>query len=86
MSPLRMLVHALAFVLYVFVYASISFIAYLVSKDGIKDVFYVHWVVCIIVGFISYISFFFVLWHLGSKDPNYIEFSDKVSESTNTTS
>jgi len=67
LSPLRMLIHALAFWLYVFFYFGITLIAYLVSY-GVKSLFYVHWFVCTIVGFISYIFLFFVLWDLGSID------------------
>ena len=58
-------------------------IAHLVF-NSIEAVFYVHWVVCIIVGFISYICLFFVLWHLGSKDLRK-EFPDFKSETTGTT-
>ena len=68
LSPLRMLVHALAFWLYIFVYASTT-IATKLSGGDVENVFYVHWAICVIVGFVSYICLFFVLWHLGSKEP-----------------
>jgi hypothetical protein len=68
LSPLRMIIHALAFWLYIFVYAGTTITTKLLGRD-INELFYVHWFVCIIIGFISYFCLFFVLWHLGSKEP-----------------
>jgi hypothetical protein len=83
LSPLRMIIHALAFWLYIFVYAGTTITTKLLGRD-INELFYVHWFVCIIIGFISYFCLFFVLWHLGSKEPKK-EFADCKSETTGTT-
>ena len=69
-----MLVHALAFWLYIFVYFGITIATELAGSNS-NDLYYVKWGVVTIVGFFSYICLFFVLWHLGSKDPRE-EFSD----------
>jgi hypothetical protein len=83
LSPLKMLIHAIAFWLYIFVYFGLEFIGYLFG-DGIKEVFLVHWVVCTIVGFISYFCLFLVLWDLGSLEQRK-EFADFKSETTGKT-
>ena len=83
LSPLRMLVHAIAFTLYVFVYASIEIATELAGPSS-NDLHYVKRFVCIIVGLISSICLFFVLWHLGSKDPmeNFEDFNSNTTPST----
>ena len=70
LSPLRMLVHALAFWLYILVYFVSTIITVCIAGNDIQSVFYLHWFICLIVGFVSYFCLFYVLWHLGSSDPN----------------
>ena len=83
LSPLRMLVHALAFWLYIFVYFGITIATELAGPNS-NYLYYVKWVVVLIVAFLSYICLFFVMWHLGSKDTRE-EFSDFKSETTGIT-
>jgi hypothetical protein len=62
-SPLRMIVHALAFLIYVLTYMVLAIIRW----QSQLDVFYFSWAIDIIFGFLSYICLFFVVWHLGTK-------------------
>ena len=60
-SPLKMVVHALAFILYVMV----TIIASTVTM--FKNAYYFHWLVCMVFADASFICLFLVLWHLGTK-------------------
>lgn len=60
-SPKRMVVHALAFILYVVVLVFAS------TLKHIEDAYYFHWFVCMIFADASFICLFLVLWHLGTK-------------------
>lgn len=73
LSPLRMLVHALAFVLYVFMYFCFTAMEELKWQSSQK-LFMVHWLIDIVTGWVSFICLFYVLWHLGTKDvPIYVD-------------
>ena len=63
-SPLRMVVHALSFLLYILEYSVFKLVS-LLSKQINAD--YVGWAVDTFFAFFSYICLFFVIWHLGSK-------------------
>ena len=60
-SPIRMVVHALAFLIYVLTY----FIS--VILVGVNNESYATWAIDTIAGTFSYVCLFFVIWHLGSK-------------------
>jgi membrane protein YdbS with pleckstrin-like domain len=60
-SPQKMVVHALAFILYVMVTIVAS------TVTIFKNAYYFHWLVCMVFADASFICLFFVLWHLGSK-------------------
>ena len=59
-----MVVHSLAYVLYIASYAiSTALVAFLSSNKES----YFHWIINIIFGSASYVCLFFVMWHLGTK-------------------
>ena len=68
LSPIRMVVHALAFLLYVLMFFLLTIIGRLFDPD-FDHFFYLHWFICIFFGLFSYVCLFVVLWHLGSKSP-----------------
>lgn len=60
-SPLKMVIHALAFILYVMV----TIVA--TTVPIFSGAYYFHWLVCMVFADASFICLFFVLWHLGTK-------------------
>jgi membrane protein YdbS with pleckstrin-like domain len=73
-SPQKMVVHALAFILYVMVTIVAS------TVTIFKNAYYFHWLVCMVFADASFICLFFVLWHLGSKQiTNKIDY-DAITE------
>ena len=64
LSPLRMIVHALSFLLYVFTFTVLATIRWFSEP---KNVFYFSWIIDIFFGFLAYICLFFVVWHLGTN-------------------
>lgn len=73
-SPQKMVVHALAFILYVMVTIVAS------TVTIFKNAYYFHWLVCMVFADASFICLFFVLWHLGSKqNTNKIDY-DAITE------
>jgi len=63
-SPIRMVVHALAFLIYIIEYST-SKIIELFSKTNNTE--YVGWAIGTLFAIFSYLCLFFVIWHLGSK-------------------
>lgn len=73
-SPQKMVVHALAFILYVMVTIVAS------TVTIFKNAYYFHWLVCMVFADASFICLFFVLWHLGGKqNTNKIDY-DAITE------
>ena len=64
-SPIRMVIHALAFLLYVVVFFVVSIIDRLIDPTG-ESLFYVHWFICAIFGLFSFLCLAIVLWNLGT--------------------
>jgi len=65
LSPLRMIVHALSFLIYVFTFMVMTTIRWF--SDTSHGNFYFSWIIDIFFGFLAYICLFFVVWHLGTK-------------------
>ena len=61
-----MLSHALAYFLYMAVYVVSTIVS--LCFDSISDYFYVSWLLVTIFGTASYVCFFLIIWHLGTKD------------------
>lgn len=76
-SPLRMVVHALAFLIYILSYIGLGLTHYF-SGNNSED--YFSWFVDTIMGFLAYLCLFFVIWHLGAKSED--EESSRSSGST----
>lgn len=79
LSPIRMFIHALAFLLYILMFFVLTLVGKLLDPD-LDHFFYVHWFVCIIFGLLSYVCLFVVLWHLGTKSPKLEFIRDKFSD------
>ena len=82
-----MIVHALAFTLYVVAFFLLSLITKFDGTDDKVVIDYTSWFVTTIFGFASYICLFFVIWHLGAteEDPSRLESErehDSLSERT----
>jgi hypothetical protein len=65
-SPLRMVIHASAFLVYVGMYIILAFLESSYDTTDYTE-YYFSWSVDIVFGAISYVCLFFVLWHLGKK-------------------
>ena len=76
MKPVRMIIHALVFLIYVLTFFVLTVIVRLQDHSGEK-LFYFHWLVCIILGWLAYICLACVLWHLGTKQ-TYKDVADIV--------
>lgn len=63
-SPLRMVVHALSYLIYVATYMVLAIINWSTSET---EDYYFSWAVDTFFGLLSYICLFFVIWHLGTK-------------------
>ena len=59
-----MIVHASAFVIYIIVAIAATLISFIV---GAENDFYFHWLLCLVLGFISFLCLLFLLVHLGTK-------------------
>lgn len=63
-SPIRMMIHSLAFLIYVGLFFLVTLLTRILS---LEELFFFHWFVCIVAGFLAYICLFVVLWHLGTS-------------------
>ena len=60
-----MVIHALAFLIYIFVFFFVSVVSRLIDPTGIA-LYYFHWFICTIFGLLSYMCLAAVLWSLGT--------------------
>ena len=65
MNPIRMVIHALAFLIYIFTFFVLTVIFRIEDPSG-ESLFYFHWLICIVLGLFAYICLACVLWHLGT--------------------
>ena len=79
-SPLKMTIHALSFLIYVAEYCVIAICEVFFLGTMYRENFLVSWFVDTIFGGLSYTCLFFVLWHLGKKSEDR-----KESVSSNST-
>ena len=63
-----MVVHALAFVLYI----AVVIVATTTDKLTHAKDYYFHWIICAVFADASYFCFFIVLWHLGTKEDSKV--------------
>ena len=68
MNMPRLVSHALAFLLWI-----ASWIIYTAINLTI-DLFYFNWMFITLIGSTSYFFLFLLVWHLGSKNPDQIDF------------